>query len=137
MDSFNDFLQKYVNTDYEDLVSLAREAVARLMPVCKQVDPDHDGFYMLASLVLSALAADGKLTALEKKMLCDLFGMDDAGIKKLLGMYDSRMVDLADHFVDNMSADTKADALILICALAAVDEDICAEEAALIHKLCV
>ena len=65
MNSFNDIMQKYVNTDYETLVDLAKEAVRRLMPVCRQVDPQHDGFYMLTALVLSAVGADGTLTALE------------------------------------------------------------------------
>ena len=135
MSSFNELMQKYVNTDYEVLVDLAKEAVRRLMPYCKKVDPDHNGNYMLASLILSAIGADGVLTALESKMLSDVMGLNTEEIKKLIAMFDIRMADLADHFADNMNADTKADTLMLITVLAAVDEKISKEETAFIKKL--
>ena len=135
MSSFNELMQKYVNTDYEVLVDLAKEAVRRLMPYCQKVDPDHNGNYMLASLILSAIGADGVLTALESKMLSDVMGLNAEEIKKLIAMFDNRMADLADHFADNMNADTKADTLMLITVLAAVDEKISKEETAFIKKL--
>ena len=135
MSSFNELMQKYVNTDYEVLVDLAKEAVRRLMPYCKKVDPDHNGNYMLASLILSAIGADGVLTTLESKMLSDVMGLNTEEIKKLIAMFDNRMADLADHFADNMNADTKADTLMLITVLAAVDEKISKEETAFIKKL--
>ena len=135
MSSFNELMQKYVNTDYEVLVDLAKEAVRRLMPYCQKVDPDHKGNYMLASLILSAIGADGVLTALESKMLSDVMGLNTEEIKKLIAMFDIRMADLADHFADNMNADTKADTLMLITVLAAVDEKISKEETAFIKKL--
>ena len=114
MSNFNELMQKYVNTDYAVLVDLAKEAVKRLMPYCQKVDPDHDGNYMLASLVLSAIGADGVLTALESKMLGDVLGLDKTGIQKLIGMYDSKMPELANYFADNMNEDTKADAIMLV-----------------------
>jgi hypothetical protein len=135
MSSFNELMQKYVNTDYEVLVDLAKEAVRRLMPYCQKVDPDHNGNYMLASLILSAIGADGVLTTLESKMLSDVMGLNTEEIKKLIAMFDNRMADLADHFADNMNADTKADTLMLITVLAAVDEKISKEETAFIKKL--
>jgi len=135
MKSFNEMMQKFVNTDYEDLVSLAQKAAVNLIPVCKAVDPDHDGFIMLTSLILTAVGADGVLTNLEKKMLADVLGLSEDSIQKLISMYDSKMVDLADHFVDNMNDDIKADAMVLICAIVAVDEKISKEETRLIAKL--
>ena len=135
MSSFNELMQKYVNTDYEVLVDLAKEAVRRLMPYCQKVDPDHNGNYMLASLILSAIGADGVLTTLESKMLSDVMGLNAEEIKKLIAMFDNRMADLADHFADNMNEDTKADTLMLITVLAAVDEKISKEETAFIKKL--
>ena len=59
MATFNELMQKMVNTDYEDLVSLAQEAANRLMPHCKAVDIEYDGFFMLTALILSAIGADG------------------------------------------------------------------------------
>lgn len=135
MSSFNELMQKYVNTDYQVLVDLAKEAVRRLMPYCQKVDPDHNGNYMLASLILSAIGADGVLTGLESKMLSDVMGLNTEEIKKLISMFDNRMTDLADHFADNMNEDTKADTLMLITVLAAVDEKISKEETAFIKKL--
>lgn len=135
MSTFNELMQKYVNTDYEVLVDLAKEAVKRLMPYCRTVDPDHNGNYMLASLILSAIGADGTLTVLESKMLGDVMGLNKEEIQKLIGMYDSRMPELANHFADNMSEDTKADAIMLITTIASVDEKISKEETALIRKL--
>ena len=135
MSSFSELMQKYVNTDYEVLVDLAKEAVRRLMPYCKAVDPDHNGNYMLTSLLLTAIGADGKLTALENKMLQEVMGLSNEEVQKLIGMYDSRMPELANYFADNMSDDTKADTIMLITLFAAVDETICKEETAIIRKL--
>ena len=135
MSSFNELMQKYVNTDYEVLVDLAKEAVKRLMPYCKKVDPDHNGYYMLSSLVLSAIGADGVLTALESKMLQDVLDITKEEVQKLIGMYNSKMPDLANYFADNMNEDTKADAIMLITTIASVDEKIAKEETDFIRKL--
>lgn len=135
MATFNELMQKYVNSDYETLVHLAQQALVNLLPICKKVDTDNDGLFMATSIILSAIAADGVLTGLEKKMLKDALGQDDATIQKFISMYDSRMVELTDHFADNMSIDTKADVLMLVTAVAAVDEKISKEETAFIKKL--
>ena len=132
---FNELMQKWVNTDYKELAEMAKIAVAKLMPACKAVDEQYKGNYMLASLVLTAIGADGVLTALESKLLGDVLGLDQDGVQRLIKMYDSRMADLADHFVDNLGTDVKADALMLITAIAAVDEKISREETGLIKKL--
>ncbi|MBR4017878.1 MAG: TerB family tellurite resistance protein [Oscillospiraceae bacterium] len=132
---FNELMQKYVNTDYEVLVDLAKEAVKRLTPPCQKVDPEHNGYYMLASIILSAVGADGVLSALEKKMLKEVMNINDEEVSKLIKMYDSKMPDLVDHFADNMGEDIKADTIMLVTTLAAVDEKIAKEETAFIRKL--
>lgn len=135
MSSFNELMQKYVNEDYSTLVSLAKQALNELLPVCKKVDADHDGFFMVTSIVLSAIAADGYLTALEKKMLKDVLGLSDDSIQKMISLYDSRMVELVDKFADGINDDVKAHVMILVTAVAAVDEKISKEETAFIRKL--
>lgn len=135
MSSFNELMQKYVNTDYPVLLDLAKEAIRRLMPVCKQVDPQHNGYYMLSSIILSAVGRDGSLTALEKKLLVEATGMGEEQVSKFLAMYDPQMPELADHFCDNMGEDTKADTIMLVTVFAAVDEKICKEETEFIRKL--
>lgn len=135
MATFNELMQKYVNEDYDTLVAIAQKAMANLIPICKKVDADNDGFMMLSSLVLSAIGADGTLTTLERKFLRDAMGLSDENISKYIKMYDSRMADLADHFVDNMSTDVKADTLMLIICICACDEKISKDETAFIKKL--
>lgn len=133
--TFNELMQKYVNTDYETLVKIAQEGAARVLPACQKVDTENNGCLMFTAIILSAIAADGVLTKLEKQMLRDVLGMDDSTIQKLISMYDSNMPALVDHFADNMGTDLKADTLLLVTAFAAVDEKISREETALIRKL--
>ena len=135
MASFNELMQKYVNTDYPVLLDLAKEAIRRLTPACKQVDPQHDGYYMLSSIILSSIGRDGTLTPLEKKLLVESTGMDEASVNKFLAMYDPQMPDLVNYFCDNMGEDLKADAIMLVTIFAAVDEKICKEETEFIRKL--
>ena len=135
MTSFNELMQKYVNTDYPVLLDLAKEAIRRLMPACRQVDPQHNGYYMLSSIILSAIGRDGVLTGLEKKLLMEAADLDAENVSKLLSMYDPKMPDLVDHFCDNMGDDLKADTIMLVTVFAAVDEKICKEETAFIRKL--
>ena len=135
MASFNELMQKYVNTDYPVLLDLAKEAIRRLTPACKQVDPQHDGYYMLSSIILSSIGRDGTLTPLEKKLLVESTGMDEASVNKFLAMYDPQMPDLVNYFCDNMGEDLKADTIMLVTIFAAVDEKICKEETEFIRKL--
>ena len=121
MATFNELMQKYVNEDYSTLVVMAQKAMTNLLTVCKRVDADNDGFMMLSSLVLSAIGADGTLTALERKFLRDVMGLSDENISKYIKMYSSKMAELADHFADNMSTDIKADTAMLIICICACD----------------
>lgn len=133
--TFNELMQKYVNEDYDTLVTVAQKALSNLIPVCKKVDPDNEGFMMISSLILSAIGADGTLTALERKFLGDVMGLSDENISKYIKMYSSKMADLADHFADNMSTEVKADAAMLIISICACDEKISRDETAFIRKL--
>jgi len=135
MSGFNELMQKYVNTDYPVLLDLAKEAIRRLMPACKQVDPEHNGYYMLASMILSAIGRDGVLSALEKKLLMDATGIKTEEVGKFLAMYDPQMPDLVNHFCDNMGDDLKADTIMLVTIFSAVDEKISKEETEFIRKL--
>ena len=135
MATFNELMQKYVNTDYPVLLDLAKEAIRRLTPACKQVDPQHDGYYMLSSIILSAVGRDGVLSLLEKKLLMESTGMTDAEVSKFLAMYDPQMPDLVNYFCDKMGDDLKADTIMLVTIFAAVDEKISKEETEFIRKL--
>ncbi len=135
MASFSELMQKCVNEDYETLVGMARSAMKDVLPACKKVDTDNDGFLMLSSLILSALGADGKLSALERKFTCEVMGIDDDTLDKFIKMYSSKMFDLADKFVDNMGTDVKAAAALLVISICACDETINRDEVAFIRRL--
>lgn len=132
---FNELMQTFVNKDYSELLSLAKEAMVRVLPVCKAVDEENNGMAMLTSILLSAVAADGKLTGLEAKFLSDLTGLDAAGVDKMTDLYTSKMVDITDVLADKAPTELKADMLVLITSLAACDETISRDETALIRKI--
>lgn len=135
MSKFDELLQNYVNSDYEVLVNIAREALGKVLPTCQAVDPDNKGMLMLSSIILSAVGADGVLTAKEREFLRDVLGLDDEQISKYIKMYDSNMVDLVNNFADKLSDDVKTQTLTLIICVAACDEKISREETAFIRKI--
>ena len=135
MATFEELLQHYVNLDYSVLVATAQKAIVDLLPACEAVDKDNKGFMMLTSIMLTAIGADGTLTALERSFLRDVLKLDDDTISKYIKLYDSRMVDLVDSFADKISKDIKVNVTTLVLCVASVDEKISREETALIRKL--
>ncbi|MBQ8894534.1 MAG: TerB family tellurite resistance protein [Clostridia bacterium] len=135
MASFNEMMQKYVDADYETLVAIAKDSIVELLPTCKKVDTEHEGMFMLTSIVLSAIGADGVLTAKEKQFLRDVLGLSDEQISTFIKMYSSKMVDLVDKFADDLSQDIKIQTISLVLSVASVDEKISREETAFIRKL--
>jgi uncharacterized tellurite resistance protein B-like protein len=135
MATFNELMQKMVNSDYSVLVSFAQEALVNLLPACKKVDPENDGLFMATSIILSAIGADGVLTGLEKKLLADALGQNEDTIQQFIKLYDSRMAELVDNFADNMPDEIKSHVIMLVTSVAAVDEKISREETALIRKI--
>lgn len=135
MATFEEVLQNYVNLDYPVLVDIAKKALVELIEPCKKVDPDNKGVMMMTSIMLSAIGADGTLTALERSFLRDVLDLDDDTISKFIKLYDSRMVELVDQFADKLSSDIKVNVTTLCLCVVAVDEKISREETAFIRKL--
>ena len=135
MASFNEILQDLVNKDYDTLVKFAQQATVDVLPACKAVDKDHDGFLMISSIILSAIGADGTLTATEKRFLGDVTGLDEDTVTKYIGMYSKDMEDLVDHFADNLGDKVKAATIMLVASVCACDEKISREETAYLRKL--
>lgn len=133
--SFNELMQEMVNEDYKTLVGLAKSSIADIMPVCKKMDDEHNGIFLLMSIMLTAIGADGKLSNLERDFLIDVLGLNNSQISDFIKLYDSRMVELTDKFVECLDSNEKAAAIMLVTATCAVDETIKREETALIHKL--
>ena len=135
MATFEEMLQHYVNLDYEDLVLTAKKASVELLPECAKVDTQNEGYVMLMSIILTAIGADGTLTALERKVLRDVMGLDDEGVTKFIKLYDSKMVELVDSFADKISTQVKINVMTLCLCVVSVDEKISREETAFIRRL--
>ena len=133
--SFQDTLQNLVNKDYDELMGFAKIAIAELYPACKVVDEDNGGVFMMTSIILSAIAADGKLTGIENKFLMELLDLDEDKLNTLIGMHDARMADLTDNFADALPAEMKAHVVMLVATIAACDETISREETAFLAKI--
>ncbi|MBQ7088948.1 MAG: hypothetical protein IJN04_04820 [Clostridia bacterium] len=132
---YNTLMQTFVNKPYDELLALAKQAVANVLPACKLVDEEHNGIAMLTAILLSAVAADGKLTRLEAQFLSDITGLDAAGIDKMTDMYTSKMVDVTDLLADKGGNELKAHICMLIVCLASCDETINHEENAFIRQI--
>ena len=132
---YNTLMQEFVNKDYSELLSLARQAMQNVLPACKAVDTQHDGMAALTAILLSAVAADGKLTGLEAKFLSDLTGLDAAGVDKLTDLYTGNMVDITDLMADKGGKELKTNIMMLVVCLAACDETISRDENAFIRKI--
>ena len=132
---FNQMLQDFVNKERDELVYIAKRAMNELMPSCKTVDPQNDGYFMLTSIVLTAIGADGTLTEMERSFLREVLQQDDDTISRFIKIYDKGMYDLVDSFVDNLGTEVKSHALMLVMSIASSDEKICKEETAFIKKL--
>ena len=135
MANYDETMQKMVNRSYDELVGMAKRAMAELTGPCREMDPKTDGSLMMISIILTAIGADGKLTALERRMLGDILDMTDEQISGFIKMYDSDMVELVDKFADVAGIDVKAAVMILVSAIAAVDETINHEENAFIRRI--
>ena len=135
MADFNEMMQNMVNKDYDELVEFGKIALGKIMPVLTAVDTENEGMFALTSVILSAIGADGKLSALENQWLKDVIGLSDEAIDNLIKLYSSKMEDLTDALFDNAPTDFKGDLMMFVLSILAVDEKISKEETAFVKKL--
>lgn len=135
MASFNDTLQRLVNLDYPQILEMAKECLADMLPILKKIDDDNNGMVLLHAIIMSAIGADGKLSGKEAKLLHDLTGMNEEQIDKFTDVYSSSMVELCDKFADALDGDRKARVVLFLACFAAVDETISREETAFLRKI--
>lgn len=135
MKQFDELMQQCVNMEYNDLVSMARASIAGIYPKCKEFDKDNEGAFLITSIILAAIATDGKLSEKEYAFLKDALELDNKMVATFLSMFDSRMLELVDKFADVLSVEDKANVLALVTCVAACDETISKEETAFIRKI--
>ena len=136
MTKFEELLQQYVNKDYDELLSIAKGAVNRLLPLCrKHITAPNGDKIMVMWTVLAAYGADGVLTATERRFVCDLLEIDNESLDTLSKKYSSIVSDSVNSLADNTERDIKDAVLTLILAVSACDEKISRQETEFIRRI--
>ncbi len=137
--SFDEYLQEFVNRPYEDLVSIAKQGIAAVMPALKRKFNDGETASKYIILMIGAcISADGTLTPLEAKFVSEILGKafdKDVILSLAKTCNDEETRELIDGVIDSLSKDDKA-ALCTACISAmCADETISSREVSFIKKL--
>jgi hypothetical protein len=135
MASFDELMQSFVNTEYDELVAQGKQALVHILPACAVVDPDHNGALVVVSILLATMACDGRLPRSEIKYLQDILETDEDRLEKMIDLYKTSMEDFSDHFADKLNDELKAHVMILICAAASADKTITIDENEFIQRI--
>ena len=95
MSLLQDIMKKYVNLDYKKLVAYAKLSAYIIYPACRTADGEDKRCSTIASIVLSALNSDGKITDKEKKFISDVFDADENAVEIFLNEYTDEMKEKA------------------------------------------
>ena len=126
--SFKELLQKYVNTDYNTLVAMARDSLGKVMPLLKVLDSDNDGIVLLIAILNAGIGADGQLTAKERAFLGDAMQLEPKAIDNLISLFTGKEFNLVDLLHDKLDGDAQFHVFNLVAILAACDETISRDE---------
>lgn len=133
-----ELLQEFVDKSYEELVDLASYSLVALCNEIEELSPEHAEIssMVVAGYLAASVAADGKITPLENKFLCEVLGMDNELADFLLALgKNPQQVELLDQLFDSASVEFKKIALAFCLSLIAIDETINRDEVAFIEKL--
>ena len=135
--TLNQILQDFVNEPYENLVSMAKSAIGELTPIFNEIAKDGNGAKFVVPFFATSLAVDGRLSELEYKFVCDIFGdMSYNDVKALVeSHYSDDMIALIDGLADSCPVELKSKLVTLCCCFLAVDETISRDEVAFVKRL--
>ncbi|MBE6768278.1 MAG: hypothetical protein E7549_05125 [Ruminococcaceae bacterium] len=133
--SLRETLQGLVNKSREELFVLAKMSMARVLPYCRNVDNTTDGTAWLASVLMTAVAADGEVSRAESRFIAAILGWEEEQLAAWVPADREQANETVDRFVDALDAETKAAACLLISAVLACDGHINFEENAFIRKM--
>ncbi len=135
MATLEDIRREFINKSYDDLTAYGKRALEHLMPLFKDVDPEYDGAFSLICVILSAIGADGALTAEERAFLRDAAALTDDTISAMIRMYSPVMQEVADNLFDKLDEDNKVHMTVFMLCVLAVDKDVDHEETAFLRRL--
>lgn len=128
--TLDEMLKQVVNKDYEELVAIAKTAIAHLIPpLTKMVSEDY-AYKCILVFVASCVAADGALTGLEKKFLNEVLGI--AADDSMQFVKAGTDYAFSDAFYDSLDRELRGHLTMLCIACFAVDEKISKDEIALL-----
>lgn len=135
MSLLQDIMKKYVNLDYKKLVAYAKLSAYIIYPACRTADGEDKCCSTIASIVLSALNSDGKITDKEKKFISDVFDADENAVEFFLNEYTDETKEKAKRFSKQLSDELKIEVARLVLCIGCADLTITKEEALLMTEL--
>ena len=131
--NLNEMLQEIVNRPYEQKVLGAKATLAECFDIMNRKGVDQkQSAVLVITFLAAAVAADGKFSSPERKMLKEMFGDDLEAIVKSI---DKKTLDLVDQFVDTFNAAEKSNFILLAIYVMAVDDTINKDELTYLIKL--
>ena len=131
---FRELLQKYVDTEYNVLIGLARQSLDTLEPFFQKRHGEKATIVIIA-ILNAGIGADGQLTAKEKQFLEDAFGIKPETVELMIDAYNGKEEDLVNAIHDNVEDDIKYHLFNLVAILAACDNTISRDEIAFLKKV--
>ncbi len=136
--SFKDAIQEYVNLDYEELLCLAKDSLANLIPVFSEIADDGDGAGYIVPFICASVAVDGKLSRLESRFVSDFVDgqfSEDEVFDMVQEHYNAATFDFVDEIFDNCPVELQTDLMCLCLCICAVDETVNRDETAFLNRL--
>ena len=131
--SLDELLQKFVNMDYDELLTAAKEGLMLSHNIFARYSDEEHATVGVVTFLAAAIAVDGTFSAIEKKLIRDLFGeVDFMGILRTI---DDEDYDSLDKIVDRLSDEEKNTLCLFAAYILAVDEHINADEYKYLVKL--
>lgn len=135
MDNLNDYLNKTVNMDYDELVLYTKKAIIDLMGRLKSFLTEDQAGSTILYIVCCSVSADRQFTEKEQQFFKDVFGADKA---QALAAIKDGGGDKAKEVVialSGMNDETKALVFILVSAIAAIDGEINVDETSFLREI--
>lgn len=142
--TLHEYLEKYANTPYKDLLYLARCNTSTLWDELEKMFEDCDSVSVsdvYLHMIAACLGADGELSETEYKFFCDFLRKDPTQedyeeVKSLIAVLgDKAGQEAADQLIDSLSAKGKAQLTMFCIAFLCADKDISHKESDFLKKL--
>ena len=133
--TFDGALQRYVNKDYAELVSIAKSVKDIFYPACQQADTKYGGEYLLTCIAIAGVTVDKEFSQIEKQFLCEVMNIPANSFDTYRNSYSESLYGDIDAFTDSLDITKKSALLTFLICICACDEHIQRCETAYLTKL--